>query len=97
MHTDMNKQIAALREMYDLDVVAPFQFVVAGETHTFQCLISGYGAQSGMVIDKAWAKIEAIVTELTERGYGYSCFDIEADDDPSGFSVVLEDWGKLDA
>ena len=91
----MSAQIDILVKMYGLDVAAPFELVVNGKTQNFQCLIRGYGAPSGMVIDKTWSKIFAVMPELSKLGYGYSCFDIEASNDPAGFAAVLKDWGIM--
>lgn len=93
----MKSNLQRLQKKYNLDIEAPFILDVEGELHTFQCLIKGYGANNGMVVDKDWSKIEIVAAKLVALGYGYSCFDIEEGSPGEGFQEVLEDWGKTSA
>ncbi len=88
--------IKQLREIYGLDIEAPFSLQIEGEIHTFQCLLRGYGAKNGMVIDDKWANIEPVANSLIEMGYGFSCIDIN-EDSIDGFQEVLDDWGRNEA
>ena len=90
----MKSNIYELRRHYELDVEAPFTLIVGSDSHRFQCLIKGYGARLGMIIDKDWDKIEPVASKLVELGYGYSCFDIEKSCSGEDFQEILDDWGK---
>jgi hypothetical protein len=94
--TNVNEVIAKLRGRYHLDIRAPFSMRVGEEAYEFQCLIQGYGAKNGMVVDSEWKKIAPIQKELVEMGFGYSCFDLE-NTDIDTFQEVLDDWGKVNA
>ena len=88
--------IQKLRERFNLQIESPFLIEVGGDVREFQCLISGYGAKRGMVVDKDWGKIAPVSNDLVAISYGYSCFDIEAvviED----FEVILDDWGVSNA
>ena len=86
-----------LQDEYKLDIESPFIIQIGDKAHQFQCLIRGYGAKNGMVIDKDWNKIEAIQSELEKNNYGYSCFELKETSDIKGFQEVLIDWGKSNA
>ena len=86
-----------LQDEYKLDIESPFTIQIKNKTHQFQCLIRGYGAKNGMVIDKDWNKIEEIQKELENNNYGYSCFELKEISDLKGFQEVLNDWGKSNA
>lgn len=88
--------IRKLRERFNLKVDSPFLLELGGEVREFQCLISGYGAKRGMVVDKDWAKIAPVSKDLVALGYGYSCFDIENAEIES-FEEILNDWGISNA
>lgn len=88
----MNK----LRERFGLQIESPFVLNVGGQICEFQCLISGYGKERGMIVDKDWGKIAPVSNDLVAMGYGYSCFDIE-DSDIDGFQELLDDWGISNA
>ena len=89
----MKSTIEQLRTKYNLDIVAPFFLHIEEKEYVFQCLIRGYGAEKGMIIDKDMKKIEAVDDEIMRLGFGYSCFDIE-DNDIDCFQEILDDWGK---
>ena len=88
----MNNVINELREKHKLEIVSPFSIHLNDEEITFDCLIKGYGASKGMVIDSEWEKISPVEKVLIDLGYGYSCLEIQ---DSSGFSELLLDWGKI--
>jgi len=90
----MNSPLSELKEAYDLEMEFPFNIQIEGVNHTFTCLIRGYGAQKGMVVEKEWKKIKEVSNELVHQGYGYSCFDIEHPSCKDGFRAVLAEWGK---
>ncbi|MDH5299847.1 MAG: hypothetical protein OEW58_00595 [Gammaproteobacteria bacterium] len=90
----MDSILKQLQEEYNLDIESPFTIRVGNETHQLHCLIKGYGAKNGMVIDKDWYKIKAIQEELEKNDYGCSCIEIT---DTEGFQEVLDDWGKSNA
>ena len=92
----MNTVINKLRETYNLEIVSPFCLEIKGHEVQFECLIKGYGATKGMVVDSKWKKIEPVADSLVELGYGYSCFEID-NSSIQGFSEVLADWGKVSA
>ena len=91
----MNSTVDKLRQMFGLQIQAPFHLKIGDNFYEFQCLVDNYGAKNGMVIDKEWEKIAPIANELVAMGYGYSCFDIEKADIES-FQDVLNDWGPTD-
>lgn len=88
------KSIKQLQEKYNLEIKSPFLFSIDNKDYEFQCLIKGYGAKNGMVIDKEWSRIKEVHRELSNMGYGYSCFNIE-ESEVEGFEELLEDWGKI--
>ena len=90
----MESMIENLRKKLNLKIDAPCKLNIGGEFHSFQCLIFGYGAKHGMIVDKDWGKIQNIQDELIEMGYGFSCFDIEEVSSVESFQDVLNDWGK---
>lgn len=92
--SNMKAIIENLQNKYNLEIVSPFLFEVENKTIKFFCLIKGYGATKGMIIDSNWKKIEPVYELLVESGYGFSCFelDVSAIDD---FESVLNDWGKI--
>jgi len=93
----MDSIFKQLQDEYQLDIESPFTIKVGNKTHQLQCLIKGYGAKNGMVIDKDWNKIEIIKNELEKNNYGYSCFELKDTNDIKGFQEVLNDWGKSNA
>ena len=90
----MNSNLSELKEAYDLKMESPFTIEINGVNHTFTCLIKGYGAEKGMVVEKEWKRIKEVSDELVHLGYGYSCFDLESPSCKEGFGEVLTDWGK---
>jgi len=88
----MVSAINKLRETFRLQITSPFSLQVEGKLYEFQCLILGYGAEKGMIVDKDWGKIASISNKLVAMGFGYSCFDIE-NADIGGFQEILDDWG----
>ena len=65
-----------LQNKFNLEIVSPFILEVENKTIKFFCLIKGYGATKGMIIDSNWEKIEPVSGLLIELGYGFSCFTI---------------------
>ena len=94
---DMESMIENLKKKLNLKVDSPCTLNIRGESHTFKCLISGYGAKCGMIVDKDWGKFQKIQNDLSEMGYGFSCFDIEEISSIENFQDVLNDWGKTAA
>lgn len=92
----MSDRVAILQQMFDLDFVEPFVFEATDGSHSLRCLIRGYGASRGMVVDADWSKLKAVADQLTDAGYGYSSLDIDSSDTES-FKDVLDDWGVNDA
>lgn len=90
----MSPNLKELSAQYKLEIEAPFSLRIGGQDHVFQCLIRGYGAEKGMVVDKDWEKIEPVSNELVRMGFGFSCFDIE-NSGTQDFQEVLDDWGKV--
>ena len=91
--TQIDKTLNKLRDMFCLEICAPFSFSVGEQVYVFQCLIKGYGAKQGMVIDKEWEKIAPVQEELVALGLGYSCLDLETVG-VEGFQDILDDWGR---
>ena len=81
--------IERLREEYNLDIVSPFNITIEGKDHNFDCLVKGYGAKNGMVIDNDYSKISSAQKQLIKLGYGFSCFNIA--EASSGFNEILND------
>ncbi|AZQ10056.1 hypothetical protein STH12_00920 [Shewanella khirikhana] len=52
-----------------------------------------------MLIDSDGHKFATYGTEIVSLGYGYSCFNIEAEDSVQEFieEVLNGDWGKVGA
>ena len=97
MHTnEMNVLLNNLRNKYDLDIESPFSIIANGKSIQFDCLIKGYGAKNGMIVNSEWGKLGPVAEFLNELGYGYSCFNIETAS-IERFSEVLADWGKISA
>ncbi len=92
----IDKTLSKLRDMFRLEICAPFSLQVDEKIYEFQCLIKGYGSKQGMVIDKQWEKIAPIQKALGAMGFGYSCYDIETAE-VEGFQEILDDWGKSNA
>jgi hypothetical protein len=92
----MNTVIMNLRKKYALEIESPFCFEIEDQIIQFDCLVKGYGASKGMVVDSDWNKIESVSDILADLGYGYSCFEIDASS-VEGFDEVLDDWGKVSA
>ncbi len=90
----MHHQVMQLMNTYGLDITSPFEYKNNNVVYKFQCLIRGYGAKSGMVIDPDWRKLNSLKQALSDDGFGYSCMDIEGSIDIPSFSDVLADWGK---
>ncbi|KEK28542.1 hypothetical protein [Shewanella xiamenensis] len=86
--------IKLLTERYQLTIIAPFHLSVNGEKYVIDALIEGYGARKGMLIVKNANTIKEVRGEIVALGYGFSCFDINANDVAEGFQEVLDDWGK---
>ncbi len=92
----MKSLLSALIEQQDIDIESPFICNVSGKVASFKCLIRGFGAPNGMLIDIDSAKFQEHGESLIALGYGFSSFDIEND-----FSSVQEfidgvligDWG----
>lgn len=92
----MKSLLSALKERQDIYIESPFSCQVNGKVETFKCLIRGFGAPNGMLIDTDGAKFLELSASLAALGYGFSNFDIEHD-----FSSVQEfiddiligDWG----
>jgi len=81
-----------LSKSYNLEIVAPFTIEIEGNSYSFDCLIKGYGAKNGMVVDENYSKISPVKDKLLSLNYGFSCLNIyEALPD---FQEVLDDWGK---
>ena len=95
MHKTMNleRAVIVLRGEYNLDVESPFLLVVNGEKYKFDCLIRGFGAKNGMIIDRDWSAIEPASEELIQLDYGFSCFDVRGG--VENMKLVLKDWGKV--
>jgi len=91
---EMNRHVKKLRESFNLVIESPFLLPIENKVHRFDCLIVGYGAKNGMIVDKKWSKIHAVESKLMDMGYGYSCFDIEADSSIEEFRKVLDEWGQ---
>ena len=89
----MKNVVKELREKYKLEIVSPFIFHINDEEIEFDCLIKGYGADKGMVIDSNWDKISPVESLLVELGYGYSCFPL-SNSSVEVFPELLLDWGK---
>jgi hypothetical protein len=47
----MKSLLSALIERPDIDIESPFSCQVNGRVKTFKCLIRGFGAPNGMLID----------------------------------------------
>jgi len=92
----MKTEINILQEKYKLEVESPFILIIKGMEISFDCLIKGYGAKNGMVVDSEWKKIEPVSNDLVALGYGFSCFQIN-DSSIDGFEEVLNDWGRVSA
>ena len=92
----MHSSIEKLRNVFQLDIESPFKLRIDDNDCVFQCLIKGYGAKLGMVVDTDWNKLAPIANKLTELGYGYSCMDI-FNADMNGMEDVLNDWGVSNA
>ena len=90
----MDSIFIQLQKEFKLDIESPFTIQIGDKAHQFQCLIRGYGAENGMVIDEDWSKIETVQKELEDSNYGYSCIELN---DTEGFREVLNDWGKFNA
>ncbi len=93
----MGNLVEQLREKKDFDIESPFNIEIDSIVYSFQCLIRGYGAELGMVIDEDYEKIEPVQNALREMGYGFSCFDILKDTSPAEEfinDVLNSDWGK---
>lgn len=86
--------IKLLTERYQLNIIAPFHLSVNGEKYVIDALIEGYGARKGMLIVKNANTIKDVREDIVALGYGYSCFDINANDVAESFQEVLDDWGK---
>ncbi|MGI2203191.1 hypothetical protein ACROAH_04680 [Shewanella oncorhynchi] len=86
--------IKLLTERYQLTIFAPFHLSVNGEKYVIDALIEGYGARKGMLIVKNANTIKDVREDIVALGYGYSCFDINANDVAESFQEVLDDWGK---
>ena len=86
--------IKLLTERYQLTILAPFHLSVNGEKYVIDALIEGYGARKGMLIVKNANTIKDVREDIVALGYGYSCFDINANDVAESFQEVLDDWGK---
>jgi hypothetical protein len=86
--------IKILTERYQLSILAPFILSINGENYVIDALIEGYGAPKGMLIVKNAHAIKEVKDKLIALGYGYSCFDINANDVAESFQEVLDDWGK---
>jgi hypothetical protein len=89
--------VEQLRKENRFDIESPFNIEIDSVTYRFQCLIRGYGAEKGMVIDEDYKKLEPVQSALIEMGYGFSCFDILKDTSPvKDFinDVLNNDWGK---
>jgi hypothetical protein len=92
----MKSLLTALIDRQDIDIESPFSCQVNGKVETFKCLIRGFGASNGMLIDADGARLVEIGESLAALGYSFSSFDIEND-----FSSVQEfvddvlrgDWG----
>jgi hypothetical protein len=92
----MRSLLSALKERKDIDVESPFSCQVNGKVETFTCLIRGFGASNGMLIDANGARFLELGESLAALGYGFSSFDIENDLSPlQEFvdNVLLGDWG----
>lgn len=92
----MKSLLSALLERQDIDIESPFSCQVNGKVETFKCLIRGFGAPSGMLIDTDGAKFLELGDSLAALGYGFSSFDIE--DDFSSVQefiddILIRDWG----
>ncbi len=94
--TTFSEVIARLRVSYHLEIHSPFSLRVGEEVYEFQCLIQGYGAIKGMVVEREWKKIAPIQKELVEMGFGYSCLDL-SEIDIDTFQEILDDWSKVNA
>lgn len=88
-----------LIENPNIDIVSPFQLYLSHGFETFTCLIRGYGAVQGMLIDSDGDKFATYGTEIVSLGYGYSCFNIDTEDSIQEFidEVLNGDWGKVGA
>lgn len=92
----MKEVINNLRNAYNLEIDSPFLIEVNGKEIEFDCLIKGYGATKGMIVDSKWEKFEPVADTLVELGYGVSCFEI-AGSSIEEFDETLDDWGKTNA
>ncbi|MFB2726112.1 hypothetical protein ACE02H_01385 [Shewanella mangrovisoli] len=93
----MTTLLRQLIEHPSIDIVSPFQLSLSHGFESFTCLIRGYGAAQGMLIDSDGHKFATYGTEIATLGYGYSCFNIEAEDSVQEFidEVLNGDWGKV--
>lgn len=95
----MTTLLRQLIEHPSIDIVSPFQLSLSHGFETFTCLIRGYGATQGMLIDSDGHKFATYGTEIASLGYGYSCFNIETEGSAQEFidEVLNGDWGKVGA
>ena len=89
---DLSIAVKSLQDEFNLDVTSPFTIKINGTKAEFDCLIKGYGAKNGMVIDRHWSNISPIAEALVKIGYGYSCFDLR--EGAKYMNEALKDWGK---
>ena len=93
----MNFTFKALKERFSLNIESPFSVEWDGQLFEFECLIKGYGAENGMIVDGDWKKIRKARFYIEQNQFGYSCFEIEDIEDIDEFGERLDDWGKTNA
>ncbi len=91
----MLETLLKLQYSYQLDIVTPFEIDIDGKRYMFACLIEGFGAPNGMVIDEDWRKLELVSEALAAMGYGFSCLNIKAAE-IDNFNELLDDWGSCE-
>lgn len=96
----MENLVEQLQKIPGFEIESPFVIKIGSVTYSFDCLIKGYGAEIGMIIDKHLHKVEPVADELWEMGYGFSCLDIFGITSPAEKfinNVLIGDWGKNDS
>lgn len=84
-------------QLLGLQLVAPFVLKTkSGAEIKAIALIKDFGAPMGMMILDDYSKVEEIIDEITEMGYGFSVLDEPLEHegfDIADYKDVLKDWG----